>query len=148
MIEAFLTRGPSTVMGTFGSFKVPAIKFESLTLELPWLDNKPMRSCIPTGRYRCAWIESPSRGRCTYRILVVRNRSGILIHSASYGGDIDAGFKSDLEGCIALGLGTKNVTLDNGNSQTILTDSWITVHKFEHLMEQREFDLIVQERLP
>lgn len=148
MIEAYLTRGPSTVMGTFGSLKVPAIKFESLTLELPWLDNKPMRSCIPTGRYRCAWLESPSRNRCTYRVLDVRNRSGILIHSASFGGDIDAGFKSDLEGCISLGFGTSNIQLDNGNTQTILTDSRMAVREFEHLMEQAQFDLIIQERLP
>lgn len=65
-----------------------------LTLELPWLDNKPKISCIPTGEYICKKTISQKAGR-TYEVTNVPGRSGILFHAGNE--------PKDTEGCILLG---------------------------------------------
>ena len=63
------------------------------TIELPWRDNEPRRSCIPEGRYRLRRRYSPRYGE---HLLVqgVKGRSAILVHPAN-----DAA--TELQGCIA-----------------------------------------------
>lgn len=69
------------------------------SLELPWRDNTPQRSCIPTGVYRVVLAWSPAFKRDLPLLLDVPGRSGIRIHRANY--------PRELRGCIALGENTK-----------------------------------------
>lgn len=66
------------------------------SIERPWVKNAPTVSCIPAGKYKCAWTLSPRFHRKTYEVLDVPGRSGIRIHAANWA--------SQLEGCIALGI--------------------------------------------
>lgn len=66
------------------------------TLELPWNQNAPTRSCIPPGRYRCVLAFSNRYQRIMPRLLNVPERDGILIHS----GNVAA----DTSGCVLVGL--------------------------------------------
>ena len=65
-----------------------------LTLERPWLDNKPDISCIPPDIYLCKRVDSPAHGD-TFKILNVPARSDILFH---VGNKVD-----ESSGCILLG---------------------------------------------
>ena len=68
--------------------------------ELPWMDNKRMVSCIPSGAYMVEPHISPHFGEC-YHITGVRDRDNVLIHP----GNID----DDTKGCILPGLQNGNV---------------------------------------
>lgn len=63
------------------------------TIELPWLDNQPNRSCIPEGSYALRKRWSP-KYRWHLEVTGVKGRSLILIHPAN-----DA--LRELRGCIA-----------------------------------------------
>jgi len=98
MKRAKLTRQPSTDEGTFGVFSFGSTIIKSL--ELPWRDNIFQKSCIPTGLYTCSLVLSPKFGR-VYEVKNVSNRSNVLIHSANLAGNIDLGYTTQLQGCIA-----------------------------------------------
>ena len=68
---------------------------ECWTLEDPWDDNEPFKSCIPPGTYGVVLTLSARFGREMPRLLGVPGRTGILIHP----GNTDA----DTEGCILVG---------------------------------------------
>ena len=93
-----LRRGASTDQGTFGvlAFGGQVVR----TLELPWRNNRVQRSCIPPGSYRCSMVQSPRFGR-VYGVHNVPGRSAVLIHSANLAGDVDLGYTTQLQGCIA-----------------------------------------------
>lgn len=93
-----LRRGPSTDQGTFGALSFGRSVVH--TVELPWRDNRVQRSCIPPGTYRCAIVNSPRFGQ-VYGVTNVPGRSNVLIHSANLGGDVDLGYATQLQGCIA-----------------------------------------------
>lgn len=69
-------------------------KYICMTLERPWLDNKPNVSCIPSGIYTCNRINSPHFGE-TFDVSSVPGRSHILFHSGNT--------PADTEGCIIVG---------------------------------------------
>ena len=97
-MKATLRRGPSSDEGTFGRLTFGA---ESVrTLELPWRDNRPQKSCIPVGKSRCSIVRSPRFGR-VYGVHDVPGRSHVLIHAANLAGDVDLGWTTQLHGCIA-----------------------------------------------
>ncbi|KKL64542.1 hypothetical protein LCGC14_2163970 [marine sediment metagenome] len=79
--------------GTFGVLIDQLVPF-ALTLELPWKDNKPFVSCIPSGIYTCERIKSPKFGH-TFRINDVPDRYDILFHRGN--------IKKHTEGCIVVG---------------------------------------------
>lgn len=54
----------------------------AVTLELPWLENAPTRSCIPTGTYECRRVQSPRFGN-TFEVTGVPGRSHILFHKGN-----------------------------------------------------------------
>lgn len=71
------------------------------TLEPPWLDNKPLKSCIPPGKYYChpvrnTKLRSGKNVAFTYQISNVYGRSGILFHAGNT--------VADTYGCILVGL--------------------------------------------
>ena len=67
--------------------------FICFTIELPWLNNEPKRSCIPEGRYQL-FIRYSLRHHTHFLIEDVPGRSLVLIHPAN-----DA--LKELKGCIA-----------------------------------------------
>lgn len=98
MPVAKLSRSPSTDQGTFGTLTFGGQVCR--TLELPWRDNAVRRSCIPPGVYWCQIVQSPKFGR-VYGVTNVPGRSAVLIHSANLAGDVDLGYTSQLQGCLA-----------------------------------------------
>ena len=78
--------------GTTGDLYIDGV-FICHTIELPWLDNEPRRSCIPEGRYALQKRCSP---KFDDHLLVtgVKNRSMILLHPANHA-------TKELSGCIA-----------------------------------------------
>lgn len=65
-----------------------------MTLELPWEDNLPNVSCIPTGAYNCRKVISPKFGK-TFEVTNVPDRSHILFHKGN--------IADDTHGCIIVG---------------------------------------------
>lgn len=136
MISATLLRIESGPHGTFGKLKCG--NFSCYTLELPWQHNEPDISCIPTGIYKCVWTKSPRFNKEMYLLENVKNRTGIRIHSANLAGDKALGFRSQLNGCIA--LGEKFGFIDR---QKALLVSVSAIRRFETLMNGRPFELVV-----
>lgn len=79
--------------GTFGTIDDEGQPF-ACTVELPWRDNKPFISCIPSGEYTCEMTRSMKHG-LVYRILFVPNREDCLIHWGN--------IFIESEGCIIIG---------------------------------------------
>ncbi len=95
MLDTYiLVREPSTPDGTLGEMFDPEGDHLCFTMELPWEDNVPQKSCIPTGTYTCVPHNSASHPG-TWELLNVPKRSEILIHT----GNTDA----DSLGCILVG---------------------------------------------
>lgn len=63
------------------------------TIELPWLQNEPLRSCIPEGRYQLVKRYSP-KFHWHLHLIDVPGREWILIHPANHA-------LLELKGCIA-----------------------------------------------
>lgn len=66
------------------------------TVERPWLDNAPFKSCIPEGIYQVEPYSSPKYPG-VWEIIDVPERTHILIHVANYARDV--------QGCIGVGMG-------------------------------------------
>jgi hypothetical protein len=135
MINCNLIREFSNDYGTFGHIEIDGHIWA--TGELPWRDNKNGISCIPTGTYKVAWLKSPTKGWC-YHILNVQGRDGILIHKGNYCGDINKGYKSDIKGCILLGLGFKTV-----RDQTVVADSAAAIKKFIEYTKNDDLNITI-----
>ena len=86
-----LTRYFEANSATWG--KLQGEGFEAETMELPWKNNSPGESCIPTGEYTCR--RDTEGAHKYYRLEKVPGRSHIEIHPANY--------PHQLKGCIALG---------------------------------------------
>jgi hypothetical protein len=102
MTRAMLERIEQTDQGTVGKLYVDTLKF--FTGELPWRDNEAGLSCIPTGIYECEYNWSAKHKAFSYEVKDVVNRTGIRLHAANLFGDTAKGYKSQVEGCIAIGL--------------------------------------------
>jgi hypothetical protein len=101
VIELQLIREASTSHGTFGVLVGPG--FWCQTIELPWRSNRQKVSCIPAGHYDVTMRKSPRFGY-VYWVRNVPGRSWILFHAGNFAGDVAAGLRSHVEGCILLGL--------------------------------------------
>ena len=68
------------------------------TLERPWLNNEPFRSCIPEGTYICEFLECSGSGkyRGVWHVKDVMCRTEILFHAGN--------IVTDSVGCILVGL--------------------------------------------
>jgi hypothetical protein len=108
------------------------------TLELPWRENRPNVSCIPSGTYYVEMRRSPRLGK-HYWIKDVQDRSWVLIHSGNLAGDIEKGYISHVQGCIL--LGSKYGLIKN---QLAILFSKPTVSAFENYMEEKPFILNIQ----
>lgn len=97
MRHIFINRIRSNENGTFGELKFdnPSSDLICVTAELPWLDNQPDKSCIPSGTYIFETFTSPKHGQ-TWKAQDVKGRSNIEIHEGNLP-------NKDSLGCIIVG---------------------------------------------
>jgi hypothetical protein len=81
-------------VGTLGRLLIDD-EHELFTIERPWLNNAPFKSCIPQGAYQCDRYSS-TKYPDTFEVCGVPERSKILIHVANY--------PRNVQGCIGLGM--------------------------------------------
>ena len=93
MSDLVLLRIGTDDIETQGVMRIDQRAF-AVTLELPWRDNEPERSCIPPGTYACQRVHSPRFGD-TFEVMAVPNRSHILFHKGNT--------TPDTKGCILVG---------------------------------------------
>ena len=136
MKSATLIRTSTGNQGTVGEFSIDGKTFKSL--ELPWRGNQPQISCIPTGTYTCRMRYSNRFKRSLYEVLRVQDREAILIHPANFAGDKSKGFKTELQGCIALGLSIAQTP------QTMLCNSREAVKQFMDIAKGEDFILTIK----
>ena len=136
-MRVILERLETSDQGTFGRLIAPDLVV--FTGELPWRGNASMVSCIPEGLYRAAWTWSPSFRRFLYAIYPVDGRSGIRVHGANFMGDISMGYRSQLNGCVALGerLGTFE-----GQKAVLLSAP--AMRRFEKVMGYEPFEIEIR----
>lgn len=140
MLTNTLRRVTSSAQGTFGLLGVEGSRpFQ--TAELPWRDNVASKSCIPLGEYDCVWHQSPKFGWC-YAVTHVPDRTNILFHAGNFAGDADAGWLSDVEGCILLGMNTADYA-HRGERQRGLLASAEAIRRFNLHMARRPFRLVI-----
>jgi len=89
-----LVRTCETVDGTFGVLHLDGRPF-CLTLEPRWLDNEPMRSCIPRGSYTAMPYASAHFQREVLMLRGVPGRTAVEVHVGNTVGDT--------HGCILVG---------------------------------------------
>lgn len=135
-----IARYASGVHGTFGRLTADPSETnpDGLTLfsgELPWRNNLPNVSCIPSGFYDVVWALSPAHGWC-YHVIKVPERTDVEIHKANFCGDVSRGFRSDLKGCITLGTAVGPM-----NGQTAVLSSWQAFRLFYADLKQEDFRL-------
>jgi hypothetical protein len=80
-------------------------EFQCYTIELPWLNNQPMCSCIPEGKYELQKRWSPKH---KWHLLVkgVMRRSFILLHSANNAQKELKGFIAPVTTLTGIGTGS------------------------------------------
>lgn len=142
MKDVVLVREPSTDQGTLGVMLVDGVAFHSL--ELPWCDNQPRRSCIPQGMYACKLVQSPRFGR-VFTVTNVPGRSAILIHSGNFAGDVERGYQSHVQGCILLGLRRGKMANISGSPQSAVLLSKPAIRQFMELVGTEPFVLHIKE---
>src|ERR1700743_2206922 len=89
-----LTREQEGPNGTIGELTDEYGNRLCYTCELPWLNNAPQQSCIPTGTYLVVPHNSIAHPN-VWELENVPGRSGILIHNGNT--------ENDSKGCIIVG---------------------------------------------
>ncbi len=137
MTRVILERLETGNEGTFG--RIIAGNLVLFTGELPWRENLSNLSCIPQGLYRCDFTYSPAFRRFLYAVGPVERRAGIRKHPANLMGDRTLGFKSQLNGCIAIG---EKLGWISGQKALLLSAP--AVRRFETHMELKPFILEIK----
>lgn len=139
MRRADLWRFDKGDQGTFGVIITPGLRL--FTGELPWRDNRPGVSCIPaTWRGLVTWTWSPRFKRFTYELQGVPQRLGIRKHGANYCGDVSLGYRSHLNGCIALG---EKLGWMDGQKCVLLSTA--ACMRFEQHLNRESFELVIHD---
>ena len=135
-----ITRQPSTDSGTFGDARTDDGK-SWVSLELPWLDNQPDVSCIPTGTYDAELAFSPRFSKDLYH-LAVEGRTNILIHSGNFAGN--DGLQSDVEGCILLAMQQGILMNKYGHIQEAVLYSKYALENFLEWAAREPLKVVIQ----
>jgi hypothetical protein len=88
-----------TRFALFGDRTLGRLKIDDLelwTIERPWINNVPFKSCIPTGQYKVRRTNSPRFGPDIWQVQDVPDRTHILFHVANT--------SADVVGCIGCGI--------------------------------------------
>lgn len=128
--------------GTFGTFVTDRM-LQLYSGEMPWRNNTPEHSCIPTGTYTCKVMPSQKHGACYY-VLNVPNRMDIEIHKGNFCGDTTKGYKSDVLGCIVLGRAIGELETALGPKQRAIISSADAMKAFELDLVGADFELTVK----
>jgi hypothetical protein len=110
MKQFVLSRFLQNDNGTFGMICYKGAPLMA-TYELPWKNNYPNISCIPTGTYTAALIQAPKHGQ-VYEIQDVQGRDAILFHVGNTA--------LDTNGCILVGTEHGTIYLPSGNKPGVL----------------------------
>lgn len=113
--------------------------FNCHTMELPWRENKRGLSCIPAGEYKCKIRISPRYGKI-YWVTEVEGRTNILIHAGNWAGDKTKGYRTNVAGCILLGV-NKGVLA----GQWAVLNSRLAIRRFMDQMGLDPFTLRILE---
>lgn len=129
LMNVTLKRISSDPFRTFGVILIEGTP-SYLTLERPWKKNKINISCIPEGKYKCVFYNSPSKGP-SYLVKDVKNRSNILIHIGN--------LADETQGCILIGsefgrLHGEPAVLGSGKAH----------YNFMTWANERDFDLTIE----
>lgn len=139
-----LTRSLSSAQGTLGTLVAGDLKLR--TIELPWADNAPDKSCVPAGQYLLVPYISPKHGR-VWRLhnpelniygqgfAPEGGRSEIELHAAN--------FARELLGCIAVGLSAFPM-IDPVAHKVVaaVQDSDIALNDLRNLLDPGEEDFL------
>jgi len=111
-----------TRFALFGDRTLGRLKIDDLelwTIERPWLNNIPFKSCIPTGQYKVRRTNSPRFGPDTWQVQDVPDRTHILFHVANT--------SADVVGCIGCGISLYPDLNGVGNSRKAMAkfDSYL-----------------------
>lgn len=108
--------------------------FCAISLERGWLDNKPNKSSVPVGEYKCIKEYSSRFKKYLWELKDVPNRTECKFHASN--------FWNQLNGCIALGYTAKDI---GGDEKLDITNSYKTMTTFEMLLdEDKEIIVIIQ----
>jgi len=99
-------------------------------LELPWRNNQNGLSCVSLGNYTAALAWSDHFGRYLYHLRDANGRHAIEIHNANFAGDVTLGWKSQLHGCVAPGLGIGELNRGDGVKQKAVLRSIDALNQF------------------
>lgn len=135
MKNVYLLRMVSSDQGTEGILAID--DFSCKTIELPWKNNHPNISCIPTGTYDVIIRQSPHFGKI-YWVRNVPNRHWVLMHPGNWAGDTSKGYKSNVEGCILLGMHSGVLA-----NQRAVLNSRVAVKRFMRYMNYNPFKLTI-----
>ena len=129
---------------TVGSISIENKRGESdlifHTIERPWLNNKPFKSCVPEGEYMVNPYSS-EKFPGVYELQNVPGRTKILIHTANYA--------SEVQGCIGLGLGIP--ALEEGKKHAtplMVLRSRNAMRRFCRIMKDESFILKIEQYKP
>ena len=135
MRQLILTRTFESDDGTFGHLVSKDGELNLHTAECPWRGNRPFKSCIPEERYFVNRHDSPKFGECCI-LSTTSPRTNILIHKGNFAGDVDKGLRSDVEGCILVGMGRGELAGPKG-PQTVVTQSTLAFNlMMRHLWKE------------
>jgi len=115
------------------------------TLELPWRDNVHDLSRILAGVYNCELLDSVRFGAMLYHVLNVPGRDSVEIHWGNWAGDITLHWKSNVDGCILLGLISGQLRNDNGMMQKAVIHSIVAIKEFIKEMGGEPFQLTIND---
>lgn len=147
-MEIFLHRfcqvppGTGIAPGTFGSIQIDG-EHIAYSVEQPWNNNKPFKSCVPDGKYRLIPYESEKYGDCFFMVNHGLNvyayrhervsdddRYGCLfVHRGNY--------PENFEGCVGAG---KRLAI---NENIMVTSSVDTCKHIMDTLGRDEHDLII-----
>lgn len=136
--DAILQRMEEGDQGTFGRFVAQSLNLYSG--ELPDRENRPQVSRIIPGTYQAISTYSPKFGRHLYLIGPVTGRLGIRVHSANLMGDIEKGYRSQLNGCISFG---ERLGWIEGQKALLLSAP--AVRRFESFFAHKPFTLEIRD---
>ncbi len=137
MIKGYLIRFKSSDQGRLGLFLLDS--FEAKTIELPWKDNRPNVSCIPTGLHKCEYRYS-RKYKGHYHITGVPNRTWILTHNGVWAGDVEKGYRTHSAGCVIMGKYHGKY-----KGQDCVFVSRITLRRLVNFMKKEPFELEVKD---